>query len=61
MIFLGGMAAAALALWVIAPIIWAAGSGAAGAGRCPACGPRPESGARFCSNCGAALEGEPSR
>jgi Double zinc ribbon len=27
-------------------------SGAGGAPVCPACGPRPEPGARFCSNCG---------
>ena len=54
MIFLGSVAAAALALWVVAPVVWATPAPrGAGSGECPNCGPRPESGARFCSNCGA--------
>jgi hypothetical protein len=59
MIFLGGVAAAALALWVMAPVIWPAVTGPvhlpAGARECPNCGPRPEDDAKFCSNCGSAL------
>lgn len=27
---------------------------------CPRCGPRPETAARFCSNCGAVLESRPT-
>ena len=53
MIFLGSVAAAALALWVVAPVVWATRAPRdVGSSACPNCGPRPESDARFCSNCG---------
>ena len=58
MTFLGAVAASALALWVLAPVIWPARAPVpAGGVACPTCGPRPEADARFCSNCGAALGG----
>ena len=57
MMLLGGIGAAALALWVVTPIVWPTGTPIpAGAAVCPNCGLRPESDARFCSNCGGAVE-----
>jgi len=54
--FLGAVAAAVFALWVVAPVVWPAAVRGAGA-VCRNCGPRPEADARFCSNCGATLGG----
>ncbi len=53
MMLLGGFAAAALAFWVVAPVLIAPRPVAGPV--CPNCGPRPEADARFCSNCGAAI------
>jgi predicted amidophosphoribosyltransferase len=54
MMVLCGAFAAGLALWVVAPVIWPGRAPiAAGEAVCPNCGPRLESDARFCSNCGA--------
>ena len=52
-IVFGYVIALALTAWVLHPIL----EGARRARRriCPNCGPRPESDARFCSNCGADL------
>lgn len=52
------LGALALAFWVVAPLVGfaqasMAASIAAGEAICPTCGPRPESDAHFCSNCGA--------
>jgi hypothetical protein len=39
-------------VWVLRPILVGAAA-AAGPPACPKCGVRPESDARYCSNCGA--------
>ena len=57
MIALAAVLGAGLALWVVAPVVWAAREPGSGLPSCPNCGPRPESDARFCSNCGAATTG----
>lgn len=54
MTLLGAVAAAALALWVVAPVVWPASTPGHDA-VCRNCGQRPEADARFCSNCGAPL------
>lgn len=53
MMLVGFMVAGALALWVAAPLIWRPAE--ARVPVCPNCGPRPETDARFCSNCGAEI------
>ena len=54
MIVLGTVFATGLALWVVAPVIWAVAAPiAAGEANCPNCGLRPEADAQYCSNCGA--------
>jgi transposase len=42
-------------LWVLQPVI--ARAPRATSRMCPTCGPRPESDARYCSNCGTVLRG----